>query len=82
MILNFIQDESYLNMDMTAVDRADPANTNVYLGNISPETSEEDLMLHYAGEKGLNRRGFKRVFIPLVISASCLLIYEYRFGPV
>ena len=59
IILNCIQDESYLNMDVTAVDRADPANTNVYLGNISPETSEEDLMLHYAGEKRLNRRGFK-----------------------
>lgn len=34
---------------MAAVDRADPANTNVYLGNISPETNEDDLMRHFAG---------------------------------
>ena len=38
-----------MNMDEEAIDRADPSNTNVYLGNIAPETSEEDLTNHFAG---------------------------------
>ena len=44
------QDESCFNVDSSTIDRADPSNTNVYLGNVSPETNEEDLMVHFSGE--------------------------------
>ena len=29
--------------------RADPANTNIYIGNISPETTEATLTAHFSG---------------------------------
>ena len=47
-----IQDEIVSAPDGKTVDRADPANTNVYVGNISPETNEDDLMRHFAGRRG------------------------------
>ncbi|GAX72653.1 hypothetical protein CEUSTIGMA_g109.t1 [Chlamydomonas eustigma] len=34
--------------DEMTIDRSDPSNTNVYLGNISPETSEQDLTAHFS----------------------------------
>ena len=35
--------------DLDSIDRADPSNTNVYVGNIAPETSELDLMNFFGG---------------------------------
>lgn len=41
------QDETTNPLEFEAVDRADPSNTNVYIGNISPETTEADLRTHF-----------------------------------
>ena len=49
------QDESCFNVDSSTIDHADPSNTNVYLGNVSPETNEEDLMNHFSGGCYCNR---------------------------
>jgi len=35
-------------LDFDSVDRGDPANTNVYVSNVAPETSEADLHLHFS----------------------------------
>ena len=42
------QDETTDPLEFEAVDRADPSNTNVYIGNISPETAEVDVRTHFA----------------------------------
>lgn len=35
-------------LEAAAIDAADPHNTNIYIGNIAPETREPDLMLHFS----------------------------------
>mmetsp|Transcript_39058 Transcript_39058/g.86881 ORF Transcript_39058/g.86881 Transcript_39058/m.86881 type:complete len:464 (+) Transcript_39058:198-1589(+) len=42
------QDENSPPPDYESVDRADPSNTNVYVGNIPPEWSEVDLTSHFS----------------------------------
>jgi trehalose-6-phosphatase len=44
------QEDALLPMDFDAVDRLDPLNTNVYVGNISPEWREADIQQHFASE--------------------------------
>jgi RNA recognition motif-containing protein len=36
-------------LDFELIDRSDPSNTNVYIGNISPDTSEAELAEHFSG---------------------------------
>ncbi|KAI8472361.1 MAG: hypothetical protein J3K34DRAFT_519833 [Monoraphidium minutum] len=43
------QDESSSLTAPEEVDKADPANTNVYLGNIAPDWSEAEVTAHFAG---------------------------------
>ena len=35
------------NKDHTTVDKADPQNANVYVGNVAPDVSESDLRQHF-----------------------------------
>ena len=42
------------------VPRADPSNTNVYIGNIAPETAEADLHAYFTGEGPASRQGLER----------------------
>ncbi|GBF89891.1 oligouridylate-binding protein-like [Raphidocelis subcapitata] len=42
------QDESVALVDPDEVDHADPANTNVYVGNIAPDWQEADINSHFA----------------------------------
>jgi nucleolysin TIA-1/TIAR len=42
------QDETSNPLEFDAVDRADPSNTNVYIGNVSPETTEADVRTHFS----------------------------------
>ncbi len=41
------QEEICRTQDADTIDRSDPSNTNVYLGNIAPETTELDLNNHF-----------------------------------
>ncbi|KAG1655676.1 hypothetical protein FOA52_011804 [Chlamydomonas sp. UWO 241] len=42
------QDEMGPPPEFYAVDRSDPCNTNVYIGNIASETTESDLITHFS----------------------------------
>uniref|UniRef100_A0A7R9YY94 RRM domain-containing protein n=1 Tax=Chlamydomonas euryale TaxID=1486919 RepID=A0A7R9YY94_9CHLO len=56
------QDEQISPPKYDSVDRSDPFNTNVYVGNVAPETTEDDLVTHFSifghvAEVKLNKKG-------------------------
>ena len=56
MNLLCFQEDNVSPLDSDSIDRADPSNTNVYIGNIAPETNEADLVAHFEGGELEGRR--------------------------